>query len=159
MRALVLLAYDIPRARTVIGPGERLAPLWDLAAMRKLFLAVLPLGLTTALISLNSNLPRYFIDGVLGADELGYFAAVAYLVLAASLVIGSLARAAMLALGPLSVPVLDRLEGDARLVFSALTLMAASGLGLATSVAYWLTFNPTAGYARWVERRYRPAAP
>jgi hypothetical protein len=73
--------------------------------------------------------------------------------------LGSLARAAMLALGPLSVPVLDRLEGDSRLVFSALVLMAASGLGLATSVAYWLTFNPTAGYARWVERRYRPAEP
>jgi len=70
--------------------------------------------------------------------------------------LGSLARAAMVAMGPLSVPVLDRLEGDARLVFSSLTLIAASLLGLATSVAYWLTFNPTAAYTRWVERRYRP---
>jgi predicted membrane chloride channel (bestrophin family) len=35
------------------------------------------------------------------------------------------------------------------------TLVTASLLGLATSVAYWLTFNPTAAYARWVERRYR----
>ena len=31
----------------------------------------------------------------------------------------------------------------------------ASLLGLATSLAYWLTFNPTAAYSRWVERRYR----
>lgn len=69
--------------------------------------------------------------------------------------LGSLARAAMLLLGPLSVLVLDRLGPDARLSYASLTLVTASLLGLATSVAYWLTFNPTAAYGRWVERRYR----
>ena len=69
--------------------------------------------------------------------------------------LGSLARALMILLGPLATLALDRLGADARLVFSSLTLVAASGLGLATSVAYWLTFNPTAAYAGWVERRYR----
>jgi hypothetical protein len=69
--------------------------------------------------------------------------------------LGSLARAAMILMGPLSVLALDRLGADARLSYSAVTLVAASLLGLATSVAYWLTFNPTAAYARWVERRYR----
>ena len=69
--------------------------------------------------------------------------------------LGSLARAAMILLGPLSELVLDRLGADARLSYSSVTLVVASLLGLATSVAYWLTFNPTAAYARWVERRYR----
>jgi hypothetical protein len=69
--------------------------------------------------------------------------------------LGSLARAAMILLGPLSQLVLDRLGADARLSYSSATLVLASLLGLATSVAYWLTFNPTAAYARWVVRRYR----
>jgi hypothetical protein len=69
--------------------------------------------------------------------------------------LGSLARAAMILLGPFSVLALDRLGGDARLSYASVTLVTASLLGLATSVAYWLTFNPTAAYARWVERRYR----
>jgi hypothetical protein len=69
--------------------------------------------------------------------------------------LGSLARAAMLLLGPLAELVLSRLGPEARLSFSSLTLVLASLLGLAASVAYWLTFNPTAAYSRWVERRYR----
>lgn len=69
--------------------------------------------------------------------------------------LGSLARAAMLLLGPLAELALSRLGAEARLSFSSLTLVLASLLGLATSVAYWLTFNPTAAYSRWVERRYR----
>ena len=50
---------------------------------------------------------------------------------------------------------LQRLDGERAHTFSAVALALASALGLATSVAYWLTFNPTAAYARWVERRYR----
>jgi hypothetical protein len=67
---------------------------------------------------------------------------------------GSLARAAMIVLGPISEAVLSQLDAEARLSYSALTLVVASALGLFTSVAYWLTFNPTAAYTRWVERRY-----
>ena len=69
--------------------------------------------------------------------------------------LGSLARAAMIVMGPLSELALDRLGADARLSYSSLMLVLASLLGLATSLAYWLTFNPTHAYARWVERRYR----
>ncbi len=69
--------------------------------------------------------------------------------------LGSLARAAMILIGPLSEAALDRLGADARLSYSSVALVLASVLGLATSLAYWLTFNPTRAYARWVERRYR----
>ena len=71
--------------------------------------------------------------------------------------LGSLARAAMVLLGPVSQLVLDRLGAEARLSYASVTLVVASLLGLSASVAYWLTFNPTAAYARWVERRYRAA--
>lgn len=69
--------------------------------------------------------------------------------------IGSLARAAMILLGPLAERMLLHLGHEAQLTFSAGVLALASLLGLATSVAYWLTFYPTPAYARSVERRYR----
>ncbi len=69
--------------------------------------------------------------------------------------LGSLARAALILLGPLAEAQLAVLGGEARNSFTASTLVIASGLGLATSIAYWLTFNPTPAYVRWVERRYR----
>jgi hypothetical protein len=72
--------------------------------------------------------------------------------------LGSLARAALILMGPAAEALLGVLGGEARSSFSAATLVVASCLGLATSVAYWLTFNPTPAYARWVERRYRGAS-
>jgi hypothetical protein len=69
--------------------------------------------------------------------------------------LGSLARAALILMGPAAEALLAGLDGEARNTFSAATLAVAGTLGLATSVAYWLTFNPTPAYARWVERRYR----
>jgi hypothetical protein len=71
--------------------------------------------------------------------------------------LGSLARAALILMGPLAELLFTVLTPDARNRFSAVTLVLASALGLATSVAYWLTFNPTPAYVRWVERRYRVA--
>jgi hypothetical protein len=69
--------------------------------------------------------------------------------------LGSLARAALIVLGPVGELALANLGGEARVSFTTAGLAVASLLGLATSVAYWLTFNPTAAYVRWVERRYR----
>lgn len=69
--------------------------------------------------------------------------------------LGSLARAALVLVGPIAEWMLGDIHGSSRLSFSAGGLAAASLLGLATSLAYWLTFNPTAAYVRWVERRYR----
>jgi hypothetical protein len=69
--------------------------------------------------------------------------------------LGSLSRATLIVMGPVSEWALLRLEGEARLGFGAAGMGLASVLGLATSVAYWLTFNPTGAYVRWVERRYR----
>jgi hypothetical protein len=70
--------------------------------------------------------------------------------------LGSLARAAMIFLGPVSELALKQLAAESQLSYAAVVLVVASLLGLATSVAYWLTFNPTHTYTRWVERRYSP---
>jgi len=69
--------------------------------------------------------------------------------------LGSLARAALIVMGPIGEFLLHGLGGAARHSFTTATLAIASALGLAASVAYWLTFNPTPAYVRWVQRRYR----
>jgi len=58
------------------------------------------LGFTALLISLNTNIPRYFVERYLGEYELGIFAAIAYLVVAGTTV--------MLALGQSALPRLAR---------------------------------------------------
>jgi hypothetical protein len=69
--------------------------------------------------------------------------------------IGSLARAALIVMGPFGEWLVPGLDEAGRRVFTTASLWLASALGLTTTLAYWLTFNPTAAYARWVERRYR----
>jgi hypothetical protein len=69
--------------------------------------------------------------------------------------LGSLARAALILMGPAAEWALGSLTGEGRSVFVPATLAVASALGLLTSVSYWLTFNPSPAYVRWVERRYR----
>ncbi len=63
------------------------APLFRLALMSS------PLGIALMLSQLNLNIPRYFVEWELGVDQLGLFAACAYLVQAGALVVNSLGQA------------------------------------------------------------------
>jgi O-antigen/teichoic acid export membrane protein len=67
---------------------------WDFATLVKLSGVGLPLGAVMMLISLNSNIPRYFIEQSLGQKELGIFAAIAYLQLAGTTVVLALGQSA-----------------------------------------------------------------
>ncbi len=87
---LVLLFYDLPKVRQLEGPGASLRPRWSLPAFRKLAWLGLPIGLVTALNSLTGNVPRYFIAESLGERELGIFAAMFYLTVAGSTVMGAI---------------------------------------------------------------------
>jgi O-antigen/teichoic acid export membrane protein len=53
-----------------------------------------PLGISMMLITLNVNIPRYFVEHYLGAHDLGIFAALSYLVIAGSTVTNALGQAA-----------------------------------------------------------------
>lgn len=89
---LVFLAYDAPLARRIAGPG-----LWTQLRAWNVFARLvrlsLPLGFVMMVLSLNQNIPRYFLERLQGDRELGLFAAVAYLPLAGSAVINSLSQA------------------------------------------------------------------
>jgi O-antigen/teichoic acid export membrane protein len=98
--AAVLLVYDIPSGSWVAGvssrfPAEALWPRWDRKRMRSLTWLALPLGLVVMLVSLNSSITRYFVQGYLGERQLGIFAALAYVQAAAATVEDAIAQSAL----------------------------------------------------------------
>ena len=104
--ACILLIWDIPSYRWLINKftsegeipdsleGKTATPRWQLGTIRKLIWLSLPLGLVMMLISLNANIPRYFLEQSLGKKELGVFAALAYLIVAGNMVVSALGSAA-----------------------------------------------------------------
>ncbi len=81
----VLVGYDIRNGLLMLN--YTLKPQWHLQTLKKLVWMTLPLGFVMMLISLNINIPRYFIEQYLGERELGIFAAIAYLMVAANMVV------------------------------------------------------------------------
>ena len=73
---------------------KRLQPRWHSKTLKKLVWLSLPLGLVMMLISLNGNMPRYFIEHYLGERELGVFAAISYLMVAGRMLMFSLGESA-----------------------------------------------------------------
>jgi len=104
--ALVLFTWDIRSSAAILRGSlddsanvaaqikDMLRPRFDRAILRKLAWLALPLGLAAMLISLNTNIPRYFIERHFGEWELGIFAAMAYLMVAGTTIIAALAQSA-----------------------------------------------------------------
>jgi len=107
--ALLLFGYDVRMGARILrapyralpGPmtGEsdsdtKLRPYWKVSTLRKLGRVALPLGFVGVLINLYPNIPRYFVEGYLGAHALGIFAAMAYTTVAGIKLVDSLAQTA-----------------------------------------------------------------
>lgn len=73
---------------------NQLLPRWHLKTLGKLIWLALPLGFVMMLISLNTNIPRYFIERYLGERQLGIFAAMSYLMVVGQIVVSALAESA-----------------------------------------------------------------
>ncbi|GAB4471745.1 MAG: hypothetical protein Kow00124_09130 [Anaerolineae bacterium] len=73
---------------------QTLRPRWNPATLFRLAWLTLPLGLTGLLRSLETNIPRYFVEGQLGAAILGIFTALAYFDRAGGIVVSALGRSA-----------------------------------------------------------------
>lgn len=87
---LVLLIFDINNARRY----EILRPIVNFTQLFPLVRLSLPMGIVMLLISLNSNIPRYFIEHYLGTEKLGYFSAMAYIMVAGNTVVSALGQSA-----------------------------------------------------------------
>src|SRR5262249_16914973 len=90
---VVLLQFDIPNGAALLGSRRALAPRLRAASIFRMPRAALTLGIVTMLMSLTTNIPRYFLEHERGPKELGIFVGLAYISTAANLVVGSLGAA------------------------------------------------------------------
>jgi O-antigen/teichoic acid export membrane protein len=111
---------------------------WRPRALAALTLLALPVGIVMALISFNTNIPRYFIEHDLRTWDLGIFAAVAYPLAAGTTVVN--------ALGQSAAPRLARhySNRDYRAFSSLVRKLLCLGLaiGLGGIVLIWLAGRP-----------------
>ena len=92
--ALITLAFVDRRSALQIEPGRRILPRYERAKLGALFRAVWPLGASTCLLSITTNIPRYFIGASHGAAALGIFAGMAYLMTAGTMLMMALSQSA-----------------------------------------------------------------
>ena len=89
---LVMVIYDLPSGRFILKSmvnapvgsrqtmergNDSIRPNWRISTLIRLARLAFPLGLVMMLMSLNNNVPRYFIKHSFGERELGIFAALA----------------------------------------------------------------------------------
>lgn len=92
---LTLWWYDLPTAKRSIPATQRRQTHdadkpWR--ALGRLASLALPLGFVAMLGSLNTNIPRYFVQGCCGSYNLGIFAAVGHLTVVGSIAAGALGQ-------------------------------------------------------------------
>lgn len=130
----VLVFYDLRWVRKLLGPSERLV-LFHKDCLRRLLGLSLPLGLVYALIQLNINIPRYFLQHFRGAADLGIFASLAYPVVALNLVVYALGQSATTRLSRMYA------QGDLRSFKSVIRKLVVVGsvcMGAAIPFTLWL---------------------
>jgi O-antigen/teichoic acid export membrane protein len=100
-----LLFFDVRRGRCFVGHSAKSGrPLNRTGWWRptkgnrrgwSLLRLALPLGIVTTLVSINLNMPRYFIQARMGEHQLGVFSAMAYATVAITLISDSLGHCAI----------------------------------------------------------------
>lgn len=87
---IILIFYDIKNLRLY----ESFKPSFNMTVLINVTKLSLPLGIVVMMGSINTNLPRYFIEHYINEESLGYFSAMAYLLIAGNTVINALAQSA-----------------------------------------------------------------
>ena len=139
--AIVLLWFDIPKSQTVAADELKSSMLNSVTMLHsqgqqqkllKLAWMALPMGFVMMLISLNVNIPRYFIEQQLGQRELGIFAAITYLQIAGNTVISALGQSATPRLAKLYI---ERANADFQTLLLKLIAIASLFGGIGIGVA------------------------
>jgi len=104
----VLVFYDIRNGYLILGSTskfmklinreytiKRLVPIkWDIKTLFNLTCLAFPLGIVAMLVSLKSNIPRYFIKAFMGEHSLGIFGAMAYMMVAGDTIVSAIGQSA-----------------------------------------------------------------
>jgi O-antigen/teichoic acid export membrane protein len=153
VRVLTCVGWDVRCVSHLVGRcrlGDAWAfmrPSWQWSRLWRLVWLAAPLGLTAGLISLNGNVPRYFIERIWGTEALGYFVAVMALPTAGVVIIQAAGASASPRLAkyfvhdrPAFRPLLLKLVASAGLLgLSGVLIVAVAGgtiLGLVFRPAY-----------------------
>jgi O-antigen/teichoic acid export membrane protein len=90
LAAVFAAVLFLAEARFAVASAQ---PRFHWPALRRLSVTALPLGIVMMLISVNTNMPRYFVERWHGPHALGIFAALTYLTLAGSNVVNAVGLA------------------------------------------------------------------
>ncbi len=130
----VLVGFDGPqgarllrlkRAAMASKPGRgEVFPRWNPTTVSALAGLLLPLGLVTGLITLQVNIPSYFVAHYLGDEKLGIYAALFYLSSAGGLLINAVGQGATPYLAA------HHAKGEARQFRNLLLVLMGLALGL-----------------------------
>ncbi|GHG01482.1 sugar transporter [Deinococcus piscis] len=139
---ITLLLFDVPRARRLVTGHW-----WTWPPSSTLLRLALPLGVVIGLVSLGTNLPRLFVERLLGGEALGIYAALSYVTVAGSVFVVALGTALTTRLSQMFA------RGD-RAGFMRLTLMLMAGAG---GVGLLLTLLSAVAGAPLLSLLYGPA--
>jgi len=79
---LRLVFYDIKHLKSYVN----VSPVFDQSSLQLMKLG-LPLGITSLISSLNTNIPRYYLDYFVGIEYVGIFSALYYVLIASNMLI------------------------------------------------------------------------
>ncbi|RLE81044.1 MAG: hypothetical protein DRJ51_04625 [Thermoprotei archaeon] len=130
----VFLVFDLTNAKSL----ESFNLPRDWSKSWALFRLAFPLGVVMGIVSLNTNIPRYFIERFHGTAMLGYFSALAYIPTAGNIVIVALGQSAIARLARYYV--FDN-EGKAYVRLLLRLVLLAALIGGAGVAIVWL-FGP-----------------
>jgi O-antigen/teichoic acid export membrane protein len=141
----VLLLFDMPNGMRIgrsagntghlpaTADARLLVPRWQPRTLSRLARLALPLGGVMLLLSLNTNIPRYFIEHHLGSEQLGLFSAIAYLLVAGNTVVSALGQSA----SPRLARYFAQRDRRSFLVLLGRLLLIGLGLGMIGILAAW----------------------
>lgn len=143
----ILLFYD----GIVLRKYGSLRPSFEWLKVKQLVKLTIPLGIMGLLTSLNTNIPSYLVEYFLGKEELGYFVAILYIVLAGNRVANSLRQPA----APLLAVLYEEKNttGYKKLLFSLCGIgLLMGGIGVLVALfigKYILSIIYTSSYAEY----------
>lgn len=143
----ILLFYD----GIVLRKYGSFRPSFEWLKVKQLVKLTIPLGIMGLLTSLNTNIPSYLVEYFLGKEELGYFVAILYIVLAGNRVANSLRQPA----APLLAVLYEEKNttGYKKLLFSLCGIgLLMGGIGVLVALLlgkYILSIIYTSSYAEY----------
>lgn len=129
---LIFWFYDKNKIKLYISD---FSPTFNFKKMKNLSVLAFPLGIVMMLNSLDTNLPRIIVEKFLGEEALGYFASIAYLIVAGNLFIQSVGQAFMPIMAKLYKN--NSIKTFKRIVFILIFLgMSTGAIGLIISLFF-----------------------